>query len=154
MKTKNRLKWFAIPSQELVREIALLKDEELDSLPFGSVCLARDGLILAYSDGRTGFSGLSRPDVLGRDFFHAIAPSARTPEFYGRFQSGALQGNLDITFPFTFRFPVGWRAAKVRMVSDPGTGLVWILLEPRAQIGSFHAPVRCSTTGRLERKAS
>ncbi len=155
MKNRSRrLKWFSIPPNELVREIALLRDDELDSLPFASICVARDGLILAFSDGRSRFTGFYRDDVLGRGFFNAVLPGTRSSEFYARFQSGALRGNLDATFLHTFRFPTGWRTTKVRMVSDPGTGLIWTLIEPRLQIGSIHTPSRCSSTGRLERKAS
>lgn len=153
-KTAKEVRWFTAPAAEVVREVSLLRDQELDRLQLGVICLTRDGLVLAYNETQSRLSQYDSSEAIGRDFFEAVAPCTRNQEFHGRFRSGAPRAVLDETFPFTFRFPTGWRSTRVRLVSDKDTGLTWVLVEPRGRIGSYRTTSPCNSTGSSERKAS
>ncbi|MDX1583448.1 MAG: hypothetical protein R3338_07600 [Thermoanaerobaculia bacterium] len=154
-KIKKDLNWFGMSRAQLVNEVGLLRDDELDRLPVGAVCLTREGSILACNEVQANFIGSRRRELIGRNFFDEVVHSARVPGFHGRFLTGALSGTLDLTFPFTFRLLTGWKRALVRMVSDSDTGLVWLFIEPAVdRFDSLRRPCSREVTERQERLAS
>jgi photoactive yellow protein len=44
--------------------------------------------------------------VIGKNFFKDVAPCTQTDDFYGRFQNGVDEGDLNIMFEWTFQ-PTG-----------------------------------------------
>lgn len=79
----------------------ILRDQ-LDNLPFGIMHLDRNGKVLAFNHEEAKFSGLSRDDVIGRNFFLEIAPCADTQEFHGRFDAFLRGSNLSEKFEYTY----------------------------------------------------
>lgn len=87
---------------EDVQRLASMSDRELDRLPFGVVKLDAQGTILAFNVAESELSGFRPAEVLGRNFFHDVAPCTRTKKFFGRFQEGVAAGRLNASFEYRF----------------------------------------------------
>ncbi len=95
-----------------------LSDAELDELPFGVICLHRDGTILRYNLAESRLARLDRALVLGKPFFQKIAPCTAVPEFQGRFEAflQAPRETLLQRFQFLFDFKFGAQLVTIEMV--------------------------------------
>lgn len=95
-----------------------LSDAELDELPFGVLCLHRDGTILRYNLAESRLARLDRALVLGKSFFHKIAPCTAVPEFQGRFEAflRSPRETLLQRFQFLFDFKFGAQLVTIEMV--------------------------------------
>ena len=127
---KQGYTWFDIPVPELFRELGAMRVNDFDRLPFGAIKLTREGKVVDYNEAEAVFARRNPTDVIGCNFFRDIAPCTRVQEFYGFFVEQAWRGQLDHTFDFTFRFPHGWRQARIRMVSDPMQPYVYLFVNP------------------------
>ena len=87
---------------EDVQRLTAMTDREFDGLPFGVIKLDAVGKILAYNVAESELSGFRPADVLGRNFFHDVAPCTRTKRFFGRFQEGVAAGRLNASFEYRF----------------------------------------------------
>jgi len=87
---------------EDVQRLTAMTDRELDGLPFGVIKLDAAGKILAFNVAESELSGFRPADVLGRNFFHDVAPCTRTKKFFGRFQDGVAAGRLSVSFEYRF----------------------------------------------------
>lgn len=108
--------------------IPALSEPELDALPFGVVCLDREGRILRYNLAESRFARLDRAQVLGKNFFRRVAPCTATPAFEGRvraFFSGSQP--LD-RFPYLFDFKFGAQEVEVELVRVPANDRVYLLI--------------------------
>jgi photoactive yellow protein len=92
------------------RQVAIgdvsLSGAQLDELPFGALELDERGTVLAFNREEENFSGYSRGDVIGRNFFTDVAPCADVQDFHGRFDE-FLRGEMNLfeRFYFTYHFP-------------------------------------------------
>jgi len=107
-------------------------EEQLNQLPFGVIHLDANGLVLEYNAYEASLSRLKRADVLGRNFFEAIAPCTNVPEFYGRFKSGISGACLHEEFSFRFPFSTGTREVMVHMVYDRTSQSAWLFVSDPA----------------------
>jgi photoactive yellow protein len=87
---------------EDIRRLSLMGDRELDALPFGVIKLDARGTVLAFNVAEGELSGFRPADVVGRNFFHDVAPCTRTKKFFGRFQEGVAAGRLNASFEYRF----------------------------------------------------
>jgi PAS fold. len=133
MTAKSQAKWLDISARELHREVGQLRPETFDQLPFGAIRLNREGLILGYNAAEAKFAQRDPAEVVGKHFFHDIAPCTRVQEFYGAFLEASWRGSFDHSFRFTFRFPFGWREARLRMFSDGTAGGIFVLVDPQGE---------------------
>jgi len=92
-----------------------LVGDELDALPFGVIVVDRKGTILEYNAYESDFAGFTRAHVLGRNFFHDVAPCTAIQEFEGRFVSWLESAETSIE-PFEFEFPFTRGAQRVSVV--------------------------------------
>jgi len=92
-----------------------LVGDELDALPFGVIVVDRKGTILEYNAYESEFAGFARARVLGRNFFHDVAPCTAIQEFEGRFVSWLESSETSIE-PFEFEFPFTRGAQRVSVV--------------------------------------
>jgi photoactive yellow protein len=100
---------------------------EFDSLPFGIVRIDLEGRVLAYNRAESLYSGLKQQHVLGRDWFHDIAPCTNTAKFYGKFKEGVAKGMIDASFDYVFtRFSEP--TVRVHMLKAPGEDF-WFLIK-------------------------
>lgn len=78
--------------------------QDIDALPFGVIVVDRAGTILEYNVYESEMAGFSRDRVLGRNFFHDVAPCTAIKEFEGRFETFLTSHDTSIE-PFEFVFP-------------------------------------------------
>lgn len=107
-----------------------LSDEQLDSLPYGVICLAPDGLILRYNVAEGRLARLDPNTVVGRNFFTDVAPCTNTPEFFGRFKDlvGGTSHAPVVRFPYVFDFRFGAQEVDVEMLRTPGSPRFYLLV--------------------------
>jgi photoactive yellow protein len=98
---------------DLERAAAL--DADLDALPFGVIVVDRTGTILEYNAYESKLAGLSRARVVGRNFFHDVAPCTAIREFEGRFNDFLASPDTSIE-PFEFEFPFSAGPQRVSIV--------------------------------------
>ncbi len=91
--------------------------QDIDALPFGVIVVDRAGEM----------AGFSRDRVLGRNFFHDVAPCTAIEEFEGRFETFLTSHDTSIEpFEFVFPFLRGARRVtilfvRVNFISDRAT---------------------------------
>ena len=89
--------------------------EDIDALPFGVIVVDRAGTILEYNMYESEMAGFTRERVVGRNFFHDVAPCTAIQEFEGRFVSWLESSETSIE-PFEFEFPFTRGAQRVSVV--------------------------------------
>jgi photoactive yellow protein len=105
-----------VPAEDLLA----LPRERCDGLPFGFITVDPDGVILAFNAFETSYSGLTAPEVVGRSFFHDVAPCTSVKDFEGRFRRMVEADKADIArFRYVFRFRGGERLVQVSMTYVP-----------------------------------
>jgi len=95
-----------------------LSDAELDALSFGVICLDEEGTILRYNLYESRLARLDRNQVIGRNFFHEVAPCTQTAAFKGRIGSFVARGSeVEVErFDFVFDFKFGSQSVVVELV--------------------------------------
>jgi len=125
------------PHLELVRpeasadaaELERMDDAELDALPYGVICLERDGTILRYNAAEARLARLDRTTVIGRSFFDEVAPCTKTEGFHGRFERYVREGGTDVLrFEYLFDFRFGAQEVDVELVRAPGAERFYLLV--------------------------
>ena len=89
--------------------------EEIDTLPFGVIVVDRSGTILEYNVYESEMAGFPRERVIGRNFFHDVAPCTAIKEFEGRFATFLSSHDTSIE-PFEFVFPFARGAQRVSIL--------------------------------------
>ncbi len=92
-------------AEETIAQLEELDDEALDSLPAGIFCLDDQGTIR-----RTNENVLQWPDVevddahalIEKNFFEDVAPATKNVLFWGRFQDGVDEDEMDEQFFYTY----------------------------------------------------
>ncbi len=86
--------------------VSRLSPEELDTLPYGLICLDGQGRVVHYNDVESRMARLPKSRVIGRNFFVDVAPCARVREFEGQFRELVRDpGRVRVrSFDFVFRF--------------------------------------------------
>jgi photoactive yellow protein len=94
---------------------ARLTGGDLDALPFGVIVVDRKGSILEYNSYESDMARISRERVLGRNFFHDVAPCTALQEFEGRFEEFLTSSDTSVE-PFMFEFPFTRGSQRVSVV--------------------------------------
>ena len=86
--------------------VSRLSPEELDTLPYGLICLDAQGRVVHYNDTEARMARLPKGKVVGRNFFTEVAPCTRVREFEGQFQDLVRDpSRIRVrSFDFVFRF--------------------------------------------------
>lgn len=95
------------PVRFAAAQVTTLSDAELDALPFGVICLDREGRVLRYNLAEARMARLDRAQVVGKHFFRRIAPCTATPEFEGRVQAFFAGSQPLERFSYLFDFKFG-----------------------------------------------
>jgi photoactive yellow protein len=122
-------------------DLDALSDAALDELPFGVICLGREGTILRYNLAEARLARLDRAVVLGRPFFDEIAPCTAQPEFQGRFEAflDDVRGPASERFSYVFDFSFGAQLVTIEILRSGIPGRAYLLvnrdqiLPPRSQ---------------------
>lgn len=86
--------------------VSRLGPDELDTLPYGLICLDAQGRVVHYNDTESRMARLPKGKVIGRNFFTEVAPCTRVREFEGQFQD-LVRDTSRVrvrSFDFIFRF--------------------------------------------------
>ena len=118
--------------QQILTEVDGLNSVQLDALPFGAIALDRHGKILQFNEYEANLSNRRAPDTIGRNFFQDVAPCTNVREFYGRFQQGIKQGELNVSFDYRFAFKQGPRDVRVTLFYSQPTETVWVFVQERS----------------------
>ena len=103
-----------------VEDLLSLDSAAGDRLPVGFITVDRDGIIVGFNAMETTYSGLDASEVVGRSFFHDVAPCTSVKEFEGRFREMVETGTAGIArFRYVFRFKGGARLVQISMTYVP-----------------------------------
>lgn len=109
--------------------LADLSDDEVDDLAFGAIQLDAKGKILSYNQRESQITGRNAEDVIGKNFFKEVAPCTRRPEFYGRFQEGVKNDDLNAVFNYTFDYKMNPTRVRVHMKKALAGDSYWVLVQ-------------------------
>lgn len=121
------------PDWHEMEQIDHLSAEKFDNLPFGAIKLDRDGRIQAYNATEEEISGRRAQDVIGRDFFHEVAPCTNVQEFAGKFREGVEKEELNHVFPYRFDFQMTPVDVWVRLYYSKSLKSTWVFVARRDQ---------------------
>ncbi|HEY8382346.1 MAG TPA: PAS domain-containing protein [Microvirga sp.] len=98
----------------------------LDTLTFGVVGLDHAGDVAVYNATEARLAGLSRDGVLGKHFFHAVAPCMNNYLVAQRFDDERV---LDATIDYVLTFRMRPTPVKLRLLQAPAARLRYILIQ-------------------------
>lgn len=105
-----------------------MKEEELNSLPFGAIRLDARGTILSYNMAESKLTGRDASKVIGRNFFADVAPCTNVQAFAGRFREGMEKKELHAIFPYRFDFEMAPREVSVTLFYSKQTDSAWVFV--------------------------
>lgn len=96
----------AVPGGLDFGTVSRLSPNELDTLPYGLICLDAQGRVVHYNDTESRLARLPKERVVGKSFFGEVAPCTRVREFEGQFLELVRDpARVRVrTFDFVFRF--------------------------------------------------
>jgi len=119
-----------LPQRERLVRICDESPERLDSLPFGAIVIDFEGQILAYNDHESKLSHLAKRQVLGKNFFRAVAPCTAVGEFEGRMRTFLSEGgSVSETFEYFFPFIHGPADVAITFVRRSDKRTILIVVE-------------------------
>lgn len=107
-----------------------MSENELDTLPHGVIQLDARGNVLRFNAYEEKLAGLSKANVLGKNFFKEVAPCTDVQEFYGRFREGVAQGKLHCKFRYHFAFKQNPRNVTITLFYSDRDKSVWVFVQP------------------------
>lgn len=125
-------------SEDIENKLANMSDDELDGLAFGAIELDAEGTVLKYNAAEGDITGRDPKAVIGKNFFRDVAPCTHAPEFFGRFQKGVAEGNLNTLFEYTFDYNMEPTRVKVHMKKAMSGSSYWIFVK-RLNVFKFDA---------------
>lgn len=103
-----------------VEDLLSLDHSASSRLPLGFITVDDDGMIVGFNAFETSYSGFREAEVLGRSFFHDVAPCTSVKEFEGRFRRMVQENVAEVArFRYVFRFKGGERLVQVSMTWVP-----------------------------------
>jgi photoactive yellow protein len=120
---------FAASTSFFFKTVNSVSDKELDSLPYGVIQLDAEGTVLRYNAHEASLSGLSKPKVVGKNFFRQVAPCTDMEDFYGRFRDGVAARELHCTFRFHFAFQKNPRDVTITLFYNDRDRTIWVLVQ-------------------------
>ncbi|RYE85232.1 MAG: hypothetical protein EOO75_17185 [Myxococcales bacterium] len=110
-----------------------LSEAQLDELPYGVICVHREGTILRYNLAEARLARLDRALVRGKNFFTQVAPCTARPEFQGRIEAFLANpgGAPSERFPYLFDFSFGAQLVTVELMRSQWPDRVYLLINRR-----------------------
>jgi len=118
----------AVP--EIFQTIDSMSPKELDALPQGVIQLNSEGIVLQYNSYEANLAGLTRENVVGKNFFKQVAPCTDVKEFYGRFRQGVQARKLHCKFRYHFSFKHKPIDVTVTLFYSERNQTVWVFVQP------------------------
>ncbi|MEL7061888.1 MAG: PAS domain-containing protein [Acidobacteriota bacterium] len=108
-----------------------LDEAQLDDLPFGAIQLDAEGRVVRYNATEASISGRTKAEVIGRDFFHEVAPCTNVQQFAGRFREGVRAEMLNEVFPYRFDFRMQPTEVWIRLYYSHDSRTAWVFVTRR-----------------------
>jgi photoactive yellow protein len=105
--------------------LARMADTELDALSFGVVEMNHEFKVLRYNATESRYSGLPPERVIGKHFFHDVAPCADNRHVSHRYAQPALDESL----PYTFLLLMKPAPVTLRMIKTAGQEPMYLLVD-------------------------
>jgi photoactive yellow protein len=118
------------PGPRLFQTIDSMSEQELDALPHGAIQLDIRGTVLKYNAYEGRLAGLTKEQVVGKNFFRQVAPCTDVQEFYGRFREGVVCRKLHCKFRYRFTFKANPRDVTVTLFYSERDETVWVFVQP------------------------
>lgn len=100
-----------------LEKASTLTGGDLDALPFGVIVVDRSGTIREYNAYERRLANMGETVMIGRNFFHDVAPCTAIQDFEGRFEAFLDSEDTSIEpFQFVFPFPSGKQRVSVMFV--------------------------------------
>lgn len=109
--------------------IAKMSAADIDQVAFGAVQVDGKGTILQYNAAEAMITGRDAKDMAGKNFFTDVAPCTKTPIFFGAFENGVKNGNLNAMFEYTFDYKMAPTKVKVHMKKALVGDTYWIFVK-------------------------
>jgi len=116
---------------EIDSKLAGLSRGDADLADFGIVKVDDEGKIELYNHYEAELAGVTPAVAEGRNFFTEIAPCTNNKLFFGRFQNGVVNNELDAEFNYTFTYKTRPTNVAVHMKRDKTTGSNWIFVKKK-----------------------
>jgi photoactive yellow protein len=120
----------AAPVPPIYQNIHSRSQKELDALPHGAIQLDHQGTILQYNAFEERLAGLTKEQVVGKNFFKQVAPCTDVQKFYGRFREGVAAGKLHCKFRYHFAFAHNVVDVTVTLFYSDRDKTVWVFVQP------------------------
>lgn len=117
-------------AEDVPNRLPHMTPAELDSLPIGIIQVDDEGIILFYSQQESEFSGTSKEQARGRNFFTEVAPCTNNRLVYQPFREGITRDHLDFTIEYTFSVQMAPTNVILHLYRDPVTKTNWIIVHP------------------------
>jgi photoactive yellow protein len=101
--------------------------DAVDALPFGTIRLDPNGIVIFFSAAEAKLSGYGSRPALGKLFFVDVAPCMDDPAFRGRIERAKAAGKYDLEFGWIGDFSDLSRELQVR-VQPASDGGCWIFI--------------------------
>lgn len=112
--------------------------DRLDELPFGAIVVDPDGTIREYNEYETRLSHFAKEAVIGKNFFHDVAPCTAVHAFEGRMQSFLRTSDrVSEKFDYFFPFHHGGVTVEITFLRLRQQGQILIAVERTAPEGGL-----------------
>lgn len=115
-------------ADDIDNRLASMSSIEIDGLAFGAIQLDGDGRILQYNQTEGAITGRNPGQVIGQNFFTAVAPCTNTPKFKGAFDKVVSEGR-SVMLEYTFDYQMTPTKVKVHMKPALSGDSYWIFVK-------------------------
>lgn len=120
-------------SPELRAWLALVSPVGLDGLDFGVIRFNGDCIVDRYNAFESQAAGLTPDRVLGLHLFDLVAPCMNNAMVAQRFKCAQQDGiPLDVTIDYVLTLRMRPTKVKLRLLSDAGSDLRYVLIQRRS----------------------
>lgn len=115
-------------------ELPNMSEDELDELDFGAVQVDDDGVVQQYNRYESEMADVEKEEALGNNFFTEVAPCTNNQLFYGAFEDGVADGELDQEMDYTFTFKMDPTNVKIRLYHEQDSETNWVLVKLKNEL--------------------
>jgi photoactive yellow protein len=118
-------------SDEVLRKLDNLTEQEANDLPYGVVRVTDEGIINLYNQYASEISKLPTSDAIGKNFFVTVAPCTNNRLFKGKFDTGVSIDSLDVEFLYTFTYRLRPTNVAIHLFRHSESKTNWIFTQRR-----------------------
>jgi photoactive yellow protein len=111
---------------DLLDRLETMDHTALDTLPFGVIAMAADGVVTSYNTAECRLSGLTPAKVIGRHLFSAVAPCTNNYMVGHRFETEPV---LDAVIDYVFTLRMQPTSVRLRLLKQPGRQRMYLVVE-------------------------